>query len=114
MIYIILSIAVAYLLGLAILGNIFVSWLLQAECKRRKIRPLLMHFLTVIQFCFGSAGIVILPAFLYGKIKANLSSEIGIIFAVTEFAVLWLVFLAVKELNKKLKRFEEPEVADTN
>jgi hypothetical protein len=114
MLYIILSIATAYLLGLAILGYVCALWLLQNECKNGKLRPLLKNILMLTHFCFGVTGMLILPSFLYGKIKANLTSEIGITFAVAEFAVLSLIFLVVKELNRKFQKFEDPEVQDPN
>ena len=109
MIQFVLSIAVAYLLGLAVLGYLSVFWLLQTECRRRKTSPLFTNFMTVTHFCFGVTGILIVPSFLYGKFKANLTNEVGIAFAIAEFVVLYLVFVVVRELNRKLQQFEEPK-----
>lgn len=104
---ILLSIASAYLIGLAVLGYVCVLWLLQFECKRRKVSLWFMNFLIVTHFCFGIAGILIVPSFLYGKFKANLASEVGLSFAIAEIVVLSLVFVILRELNRRLCKFRK-------
>ena len=112
MIQFVLSIAIAYLLGLAVLGYLCVFWLSQTECKRRKASLLVTNLLTVTHFCFGVTGILIVPSYLYGKFKADLTNEVGISFAIAEFVVLFLVFVIVRLLNRKLQQFEAQKMTD--
>lgn len=103
MLTIILSIAVAYLLGLGVLGYICLLGLLQYECKLKKVSPLVMNLLTVTHFILGIAGLLIVPAFLYGKFKASLPSEVGFIFAIAQTVVLGLVFFVIRKLNRLMQ-----------
>lgn len=104
MIEILLSISTAYLIGLAVFGYVCVLMLLQFECRHRKIGSLVTNFLTVVHYCFGISGVIVVPSFLYGKFKANLPSEIGVSFAIAGFVALGLVFVAVRILNRYLQK----------
>ncbi len=89
------SFGLGYLVGLAILGYVFLLYVIQNLEKNYKISKFGVQVLTALHLIAGLSGILLVPSLLlYEYIDDEGMGKI--IFAITLFSVLSIVFFVAK------------------
>ena len=98
MIPIVISILLAYVLGLAFAGYVCVLWVLSKANWNKNI--VVRTLIGAIHFGAGIGGMVIVPAYLYGKFKSGIPENAGVAFGLTLILSLAVAFLFAREINR--------------
>ena len=105
MLTIFLTIAAAYYFVQGAIGCYLFYGLLQLKREQGKMSGLVMTILTWLVYGLTLGGIFAL-AMLYREYKADVTEEKKIIFAITLFVMIGLVFAVAKEWNQFLQKLK--------
>ncbi|PTR05341.1 hypothetical protein C8R32_1235 [Nitrosospira sp. Nsp5] len=105
MLTIFLTIAAAYFFAQGAIGCYFFYGLLQLKREQGKMSDLVMTILTWLIYGLTLGGIFAL-AMLYREYKADATEEMKVIFAITLFVMIGLLFVSLKEWNRLLQKLK--------
>ncbi len=99
MVEILISIELAYLVGLGILGYVCLLTAIKIFGKRRKWSGWVVISLLGIHFVLGIGAVCFVPAIFFLRLKGDVTNAGGILFALIGFAMLCVAFLVAKGWN---------------
>ena len=99
------SLGLGYLVGLAVLGYVFLLYVIQNLEKNYKFSKFSIQVLSVLHLIAGLSGILFVPSLLlYEYIEEEGMGKI--IFAITLFFVLFIVFFVAKNWDTIVTKYK--------
>lgn len=91
---VIIAILLAYAFGLSFVGYVSVLSLLNRSDI--KIGSVVRRVIVAAHFCIGIAGMVLVPAYLYGQMKQSIDESAALAFGIALLLILLMLFFAAR------------------